>query len=93
MEQTITVIPIANRWAIKCPAHKSKALFRNGAAAEAAARSLADEIAEAGVTAVIEIYLRDGTLGGRYVHAPKARGWTAEVSALGRAVPGSPAAR
>jgi hypothetical protein len=89
----ITVMPISKRWAIKCPARARNALFRSGAAAEAAAHSLAAEIAEAGDTAVIEIYLRDGTLGGRYVHAPDARDRTPEARAAGAAVPGSSPAR
>ena len=73
MEQTITVAPIPQGWRIKCSAREHDVSFRSGAEAEATAHSLATEIAEAGDTVVIEIFLRDGALGGRYVHAPKAR--------------------
>ena len=72
MEQAITVTPISDGWTIKCTARERDLSFRSGAQAEAAAHGLAAEIAEAGDAAVIEIYLRDGTLGGRYVHAPTA---------------------
>jgi len=71
MEQTITVTPIPEGWRIKCSAMEHDASFRSGAEAETAAHSLATEIAKAGDTAVIQIFLRDGALGGRYVHAPR----------------------
>jgi hypothetical protein len=72
LEQAITVTPIADGWTVKCAAREREAWFRSGAAAEAAAHRLGSEIAEVGDTAVIEIFLRNGALGGRYVHAPGA---------------------
>ena len=91
MEQMITVTPISKGWRIRCKTRQPDVLFRSGAAAEAAAHSLAAEVARAGDTAVIEIYLRDGTLGGRYFHAP--RDWTPEVRAAGASILGSPPGR
>ena len=85
----ITVTPIAKRWRIKCAARQPDVLFRSGAAAESVAHSLAAEIAEAGDTAVIEIFLRDGSLGGRYVHAPIAPDQTPQGRAGGASTPGS----
>jgi hypothetical protein len=93
LEQAITVMPISDRWRIKCTAREFNVLFRSGAKAEAAAHSLGAEIAKAGDTAVIEIFLRDGTLGGRYVHAPKARDRTPDVCASTTPNPGSPPVR
>jgi hypothetical protein len=72
LEHAITVTPISDGWTIKCTARERDLSFRSGAEAEAAAHGLAVEIAEAGDAAVIEIFLRDGTLGGRYIHAPTA---------------------
>lgn len=69
----IRVMPISEGWTIRCTARVRDVLFWSGAAAEAAAHSLAAAIAKTGDTAVIEIFLRDGALGGRYVHAPEAR--------------------
>jgi hypothetical protein len=93
MEQTITVIPIPQGWRIKCSAGEPEVLFRSGAQAEAAAHSLATEIAKAGDTAVIQIFLRDGALGGRYVHAPKARDLTPGARAAGASIPDASPAR
>jgi hypothetical protein len=93
LEQMITVTPIAKGWRIRCAARQPDVLFRSGAAAEAVAHSLAAEIAESGDTAVIEIYLRDGALGGRYVHAPNAWDRTPEFRAASASLPESPAAR
>ena len=93
LEQAITVTPSSDGWRVKCTAPKRDVLFRSGAAAEAAAHRFGAEIAEAGDTAVIEIFLRDGSLGGRYVHAPSAGDRTPERRVVGASVPGSPAAR
>jgi hypothetical protein len=90
LEQAITVTPSPDGWRIKCTAREHDALFRSGAAAEAAAHRFGAEIAEAGDTAVIEIFLRDGSLGGRYVHAPSASDPTPR--AAGASVSGSSAA-
>ena len=79
MEQAITVTPIADGWKLDCALCDREQLYRSGADAEAGAHNLATEIAASGATAVIQIFLRDGTLGGRYVHAPRARGRAPDV--------------
>jgi hypothetical protein len=84
---------MAKGWRIRCAVRQPDVLFRSGAAAETVAHSLAAEIAMAGDTAVIEIYLRDGALGGRYVHAPDPWDQTPEVRAAGASMPGSPQAK
>jgi hypothetical protein len=93
LKQMITVTPFSKGWTIKCTARERNASFRSGAAAEAAAHSLGAEIARAGDTAVIEIFLRDGALGGRYVHAPKAWNPPPEVRAAGAPFSESPQVR
>ena len=70
MVQTITVAPSAKGWAVKAEAFDSEMFFRSGACAEAAARSLGTKIATTGAPVQIQIFLRDGTLGGRYVCPP-----------------------
>jgi len=86
------VTPIAKGWTIKCTARKAGESFRSGAAAEAAAHSLGAEIAKAGDTAVIEIFLRDGALGGRYVHTPEARNRAPDMRGRSSPIPDSPPA-
>lgn len=45
-------------------------VFHSGAAAEAAARLMADALAKARQSVQVLVYLRDGTLVGRYDFAP-----------------------
>jgi hypothetical protein len=47
-------------------------MFRSGAKAEAAARDLGGAFAQRGAAAEIHIYLRDGSLAGRFVCPPAA---------------------
>jgi hypothetical protein len=68
MIQAITVAPSAGGWTVKSDAAPSEMFFQSGASAEAAARSLGARIAEEGEEVEIEIFLRDGTLGGRYAY-------------------------
>ena len=49
--------------------------FRSGESAELAARALGTKMAQADAAVTIEVFLRDGSLGGRYVWAE--RGWRA----------------
>lgn len=67
MQQAITVMPAADGWTIRCADCDREVFFKSGAQAKAEARELAMQFAEAGATALIQIYLRDGTLGGRFV--------------------------
>ena len=68
MEQEITVAPVTTGWTLKCTEADHEIYFRSGADAEAAARNLGARLARAGATVVIQIFLRDGTVAGRYVH-------------------------
>ena len=66
MVQAITVSPSADGWTVRSDAFDSEMFFRSGAAAEAAACSLGARIARVGAAVEIQIFLRDGALGGRY---------------------------
>jgi len=70
MIQTISVKPFAAGWAVASDGADNTMLFLSGAKAEAAARSLARNVAKAGKAAEIEIWLRDGRLAGRLVCPP-----------------------
>ncbi len=66
MIQAITVAPSADGWMVRSDAVEGDLFFQSGASAEAAARSLAARIAGMGAEVEIEIFLRDGSLAGRY---------------------------
>lgn len=70
MTRTIKVEPFGRDWAVRSDLLDSEMTFQSGAAAEAAARLLADRTAKAGQVAEIEIYLRDGALAGRLICPP-----------------------
>ncbi len=67
MDQAITVAPSGDGWAVKSTPFDNEMFFRNGGTAEAAARSLGAKIAGVSSLVVIEVFLRDGSLAGRYV--------------------------
>ena len=67
MIQDITVRPSADGWMVRTGAFDSEMYFLSGALAEAAAYSLGTQIAQIGEQVRIEIFLRDGTLGGRFI--------------------------
>lgn len=71
MTRTIKVEPRGRDWTVKSDLLDSEMTFQSGAAAEAAARVLADKTAKAGQVAEIEIYLRDGALAGRLTCPPR----------------------
>jgi len=75
MEQAIIVEPSADGWAVKSAQFANEMFFKSGESAEAAARELGAKMARASGAVVIEIFLRDGSLGGRYVAA--GAGWRA----------------
>lgn len=75
MDQAIIVEPSADGWAVKSAHFANEMFFRSGESAEAAARELGAKMALATGEVVIEIFLRDGSLGGRYI--PVGRGWRA----------------
>lgn len=74
MALVISVAPLDDGWTVRSEAFDTELKFERGARAEAAARALAETYADAGRRAEVEIYLRDGALAGRFVHAPKLEG-------------------
>jgi len=70
MVHTVSVIPVSGGWAVNALAIAAPMVFFSGAKAEAAARRLAETLAHRGETAEIRIFLRDGSLAGRFVCAP-----------------------
>ncbi len=64
--RTISVTPLESGWMLQ-QGRGAALVFRAGSCAEAAARRLARAISDAGESAEIMIYLRDGSLGGRIV--------------------------
>lgn len=68
MMQAITVAPSAEGWIVRSDALPHEMFFASGASAEAAARNLGAQIAGDGEDVEIEIFLRDGALGGRYAY-------------------------
>ncbi|MEP6967122.1 MAG: hypothetical protein ABI906_03490 [Pseudomonadota bacterium] len=67
MVQIISVEPFAHGWAVRQAAVDNPEIFTSGAKAEDAALRLGSRLASAGGAAEIRIYLRDGTLGGRFL--------------------------
>jgi len=67
MFHEITVAPAPGGWAVRTGGVENDMLFLSGASAESAARKLAANVADAGEASEILIYLRDGTLAGRFV--------------------------
>ncbi len=66
----LTVAPLADGWRLSVDAIQNDMVFASGAAAEAAARRLALRLSRAGTPAEIRIYLRDHSLGARFVCPP-----------------------
>ncbi|HEX4096965.1 MAG TPA: hypothetical protein VHX64_09565 [Caulobacteraceae bacterium] len=75
-ELLITVRPGAQGWTLLGPA-ASPIHFSSGAQAERSARQLARALARAGLEVIVEIFLRDGRLGGRLRFGRQGRGDTA----------------
>lgn len=67
---SIAVEPLAGGWRVRSDALAGDQVFARGAAAEAAARRLAQAFAEAGESAELRIVLRDGSLAERSLWAP-----------------------
>jgi hypothetical protein len=70
MAHLITVKPQASGWAVNSAAFDNEMMFLSGEKAEAAARALARTVADSGQPAQIEIWLKDGRLGGRFICPP-----------------------
>lgn len=69
MQDSIDVRPMALGWLVEGRSFANALTFRSGAAAEQAARRLAEQYAGAGRATTVRIYLRDGSLAGRFVYA------------------------
>jgi hypothetical protein len=70
----ISVAPAEDGWAVRADGREGPMVFRSGAEAEEAARRLAESLADEGHAATINFYLKDGTLGGRFICPPKLPG-------------------
>ncbi len=71
MDQAITVTPRGNGWSVRSTPFDNEMFFASGRTAEAAARDLGARIAAMSFVVVIEVFLRDGSLAGRYVSAAR----------------------
>ena len=72
----IAVTAVADGWQLTIDGISNPMMFRSGREAEKAARRLADRLARAGEASEIRLYLKDGSLGGRFLspaRAPAAR--------------------
>ena len=65
--QQIGVRPIAGGWGVSGDSFANTQLFRSGARAEDAARSLGARLAGAGYPSEVTIFLRNGAVGGRFI--------------------------
>jgi hypothetical protein len=71
MVQVIAVEPVEGGWALSQSLSDNAQIFISGAKAEDAARRLGARLSNAGAPAEIRIFLRDGSLAGRFVCAPE----------------------
>ena len=71
MAFTISITAAQDGWSLQGDTIEYGMMFLSGAAAETAARALAESYAAVGRPTEIEVFLRDGTLAGRYVTAPR----------------------
>lgn len=67
MLQVIRVEPFEHGWALRQETVENPQIFASGARAEDAARQLGARLARAGKPAEVRVYLRDGSLAGRFV--------------------------
>jgi hypothetical protein len=72
MFRTISVAPVEDGWAVRAGAEPPMN-YPNGAEAERAARRLAERLATKGDPVRIDVHLRDGSLGGRFLVPPAVR--------------------
>jgi len=68
MQDLIDVRPLAVGWLVEGQGFANGLTFRSGAAAEQAARRLAEQYARVGRATAVRIYLRDGSLAGRFLY-------------------------
>ena len=70
MGLVISVQPSADGWIVGGDGLQETMTFATGSQAEAAGRQLLEELAQQGEAAELCIYLRDGSLAGRFVCPP-----------------------
>jgi hypothetical protein len=70
MGLTISITAAQAGWRVQGDTLENGMMFLSGAEAEAAAVQLAQRYADVGQTTEIEVFLKDGTLAGRYVSVP-----------------------
>jgi hypothetical protein len=90
MALLITVTPAEAGWTLQSDALEREVVFSSGAKAEAAARSLAQRIAEGGGAAELRIVVRDGSLGGAFLYPARASPVAMPVETAGLATPARP---
>lgn len=65
--KAISIVAADGGWMLRSDAVDNELFFTSGASAESAAVRLAQGLADAGEGARVEIYLRDGSLGRKFV--------------------------
>ncbi|MDP3660993.1 hypothetical protein [Phenylobacterium sp.] len=70
MALLFSVTPASDGWAVRSESLARELFFKQGGRAEAQARALAESAALEGRSAEVRVFLRDGALAGRFVHAP-----------------------
>lgn len=68
MALLISVAPAEAGWSVQSDVLAEAEVHSSGARAETAARALAARLAEAGRSAEVRIFLRDGAMAGRFLH-------------------------
>lgn len=74
MMRVISVEPCGDGWVVRTDTHSDMKHFSSGREAEGAARRLAERFSNEGQSAEIRIWLRDGTMAGRFVCPPISMG-------------------
>jgi len=70
MSITISIKASQDGWSVQGDTIENGMMFLSGAEAETSARLLAQRYSDAGRSTEIEVFLRDGSLAGRYVSVP-----------------------
>ena len=76
MSLTICITAAQDGWRVEGDTVENGMMFLSGAEAESAARLLAQRYSDAGQSTEIEVFLRDGSLAGRYVSVPDLEGFS-----------------
>jgi hypothetical protein len=78
MVQVISVTPVGEGWTVRADPFDNEMMFLSGAKAELAARRMGGAWSKGGMAAEIRIFLRDGSLAGRFVCPSLSESGTAE---------------